>query len=131
MHSLGFLFILALTLLGFANGKSIVVPWADLYPPSYKPIVVINTWPLLEPARSAFQVLQRGGSPLEAVVVGCAVAEADPNVISVGYGGSPDEMGNTTLNAMVMDGDSMNVSQFINSFIYVYKSPGFHCGKQY
>ncbi|KAM3172725.1 hypothetical protein ACTXT7_013947 [Hymenolepis weldensis] len=93
---------------GIANGKSIVVPWADLYRPSYKPIVVINTWPLLEPARSAFQVLQRGGSPLEAVVVGCTVAEADPNVTSVGYGGSPDEMGNTTLNAMVMDGDSMN-----------------------
>ncbi|VDL18492.1 unnamed protein product [Hymenolepis diminuta] len=106
---LGFLFFVALILLGFANGKSIVVPWADLYPPSYKEMVVINTWPLLEPARSAFQVLQRGGSPLEAVVAGCTVAEADPNVTSVGYGGSPDEIGNTTLNAMVMDGDSMNV----------------------
>nr|CDS33764.1 N(4) (Beta N acetylglucosaminyl) L asparaginase [Hymenolepis microstoma] len=109
MHSLGFLLFVTLTQLGFATGRGIVIPWADLYRPSYKPTVVISTWPLLEPARSAFKVLQNGGSPVEAVVAGCTVAEADPNVTTVGYGGSPDEIGNTTLDAMVMDGDTMNV----------------------
>lgn len=108
-----FTFFLAMILLGSVNGQEIVVPWADLYLPSYKSSVVLNTWPLLEPARSAFEVLQKDGSPLEAVVAGCTVAEADPNITSVGYGGSPDEMGNTTLDAMVMDGDSMKVSSVI------------------
>ncbi|KAM7536035.1 hypothetical protein Aperf_G00000103718 [Anoplocephala perfoliata] len=104
-----FLFFMSVVLLGSVNGQGIVVPWATLYPPPNKTSIVLNTWSLLEPAKSAFEVLQKGGSPLEAVVAGCTVAEADPNVTSVGYGGSPNEMGNTTLGAMVMDGDTMNV----------------------
>ncbi len=72
---------------------------------------MVNTWPLTDPTEAAFEVLtRRGGSPIDAVVAGCTVAEEDRNVTSVGYGGSPDEMGNTTLDAMVMDGRSMDVS---------------------
>ena len=45
-----------------------------------------------------------GGSRLDALVAGCSVAEEDLSIPSVGWGGSPDEYGETTLDAMIMDG---------------------------
>lgn len=53
---------------------------------------------------SAWSVLQSGGSALDAVEKGCARCEAEQCDGSVGYGGSPDETGETTLDAMIMNG---------------------------
>lgn len=41
---------------------------------------------------------------VEAVVAGCAYCESGICASSVGAGGSPDETGETTLDAMIMDG---------------------------
>lgn len=43
-------------------------------------------------------------SSIDAVVEGCNVCEVEQCDTSVGYGGSPDENGETTLDAMIMDG---------------------------
>lgn len=51
------------------------------------------------------------GSPtpaLDAVTIGCTVCEDEQCDGSVGFGGSPDENCETTLDAMIMDGGSFN-----------------------
>lgn len=45
---------------------------------------------------------------LDAVSIGCAVCEDEQCDGSVGFGGSPDESCETTLDAMIMDGGSFN-----------------------
>lgn len=50
------------------------------------------------------ELLAEGQSPLEAVVEGVALVEADPKDMSVGYGGLPNEEGVVELDASVMDG---------------------------
>ncbi|MBN3300045.1 ASPG asparaginase, partial [Amia calva] len=57
----------------------------------------------------AWRVLQAGGSALDAVEQGCGQCEKDQCDGSVGYGGNPDETGETTLDAMIMNGDTMEV----------------------
>ncbi|XP_029021179.1 N(4)-(beta-N-acetylglucosaminyl)-L-asparaginase [Betta splendens] len=71
--------------------------------------VVINTWPFRNASAAAWSVLQSGGSVLDAVEEGCARCEIEQCDGSVGYGGSPDETGETTLDAMIMNGDTMEV----------------------
>lgn len=71
--------------------------------------IVINTWPFKDASATAWNVLQAGGSVLDAVETGCARCEADQCDGSVGFGGSPDENGETTLDAMIMNGDTMEV----------------------
>ena len=51
-----------------------------------------------------WDTLEKGGSALDAVVAGCTQCEVDQCDGTVGYGGSPDESGETTLDAMIMDG---------------------------
>ena len=54
---------------------------------------------------SAWEVLTKQGRDiLDAVEEGCAVCEREQCDGTVGYGGSPDENGETTLDAMIMDG---------------------------
>lgn len=52
----------------------------------------------------AWNRLQTGGSALDAVERGCTQCEIEQCDGSVGYGGSPDETGETTLDAMIMNG---------------------------
>lgn len=47
---------------------------------------------------------ENGDSALDAVEQGCTVCENEQCDGTVGYGGSPDENGETTLDAMIMDG---------------------------
>ncbi|RWS26298.1 N(4)-(Beta-N-acetylglucosaminyl)-L-asparaginase-like protein [Leptotrombidium deliense] len=44
------------------------------------------------------------GSALDAIEKGCSQAEEDISIESVGWGGSPDETGETTLDALIFDG---------------------------
>ncbi len=55
-------------------------------------------------ARKAFELLTAGTSPLDAVVNGVSLVEDDPDEITVGYGGLPNEDGVVQLDAAVMDG---------------------------
>lgn len=86
---------------------------------SYSKATVISTWPWKGPNDAAWRNLDHpSGSAISAVVAGCTEAEEDKSIPTVGAGGSPDENGNTTLSAMVMDGDSMNVSFLITALIH-------------
>lgn len=72
--------------------------------------VVINTWFVSNATQAAWEELTiRGGSAVDAVVAGCSQCEADQCRGTVGYGGDPDENGETTLDAMIMDGKTMDV----------------------
>jgi len=67
--------------------------------------VVVSTWNFGPKANAvAWEVLKTGGSALDAVEKGVNQAELDPENESVGYGGSPNELGETTLDAMIMWG---------------------------
>jgi N4-(beta-N-acetylglucosaminyl)-L-asparaginase len=68
-----------------------------------KPLVV-STWRHgLAANAAAWPVLAGGGRALDAVETGVRISEADPEVMSVGYGGRPDREGHVTLDACVMD----------------------------
>lgn len=66
--------------------------------------IVVSTWNHGLPANeAAWQVLKEKGRALDAVEKGVKVAEADPKVTTVGYGGFPDREGKVTLDACIMD----------------------------
>lgn len=75
----------------------------------YKPIV-INTWNFTNATAKAWEILQQShGTALDAVEQGCTVCEEQQCDGTVGFGGSPDENGETTLDAMIMDGTTHDV----------------------
>ncbi|MEZ4780447.1 MAG: N(4)-(beta-N-acetylglucosaminyl)-L-asparaginase [Flavobacteriaceae bacterium] len=65
--------------------------------------LVIATWHVIDATAKAMEVLQAGGTALDAVEQGCKVEEANEKGQSVGKGGLPDRDGNVTLDACVMD----------------------------
>jgi N4-(beta-N-acetylglucosaminyl)-L-asparaginase len=65
--------------------------------------LVIATWKNLKATEAAMQVIKNNGSALDAVEAGAKVPEADPEDMSVGYGGRPDRDGFVTLDACIMD----------------------------
>lgn len=67
--------------------------------------VFLSTWPFGQAANErAAEVFLSGGSLLDAVEKGINVVEDDPKVMSVGYGGLPNEDGVVELDAGIMDG---------------------------
>jgi N4-(beta-N-acetylglucosaminyl)-L-asparaginase len=52
----------------------------------------------------AMKLIQGGADPVDAIVKGVALVENDPNDMSVGYGGLPNEDGVVQLDASVMHG---------------------------
>ncbi len=65
---------------------------------------VISTWKHgLAANEAAYKILKNGGNSLDAVEIGVKVSEDDPKVLSVGFGGLPDERGVVTLDAAIMD----------------------------
>ena len=85
---------------------------AELLPGSASYSVVVSTWGHGVAANdAAWAILNEGGYALDAVEAGARVPEADPGVISVGYGGLPDHCGKVTLDAAVMNekGDAGSV----------------------
>ncbi|WP_406683799.1 N(4)-(beta-N-acetylglucosaminyl)-L-asparaginase [Seonamhaeicola sp. MEBiC1930] len=80
-----------------ANGETI---------PQNKPLI-ISTWNHgLAANEETWRQLQTGVNPLDAIVAGVGIPEADPKVRSVGYGGLPDREGKVTLDACIMDSNS-------------------------
>lgn len=73
------------------------------------PLVVI-TWDYKDAAQRAWNVLNNEKrSALDAIEESCSVCEEERCRKTVGYGGSPDESGETTLDALIMDGVTMDV----------------------
>ena len=67
---------------------------------------VISTWSHgLAANEAAVEALKSGKTALDAVEQGVRVSEADPEVMSVGYGGLPDETGTVTLDASIMNSE--------------------------
>jgi N4-(beta-N-acetylglucosaminyl)-L-asparaginase len=69
--------------------------------------VVIASANGLKAVEKAYSVLAAGGDPLDAVLSGVNIVEDDPNDVTVGYGGLPNEDGVVQLDASVMDGRTM------------------------
>lgn len=63
--------------------------------------LVINTWAFQNATSEAWSVLKATGNPLEALVEGIGRCEREQCDLAVGYGGTPDESGETTLDSMV------------------------------
>lgn len=80
------------------TSKSTVPPATGSVP------LVISTWKNGIPANeAAWKIISQGGRALDAVEAGVKVVEADPEDMSVGYGGRPDRDGHVTLDACIMD----------------------------
>src|SRR5262245_23522678 len=69
--------------------------------------LVISSANGLKAVEKAYQILAAGGDPVEAVVSGVNIVENDPEDVTVGYGGIPNEEGVVELDASVMDGRIM------------------------
>ena len=65
--------------------------------------VVVATWRFHNATKAAWEVLEKGGSSLDAIEQGCRVEEADLGNTTVGKGGTPDRDGNVTLDACIMN----------------------------
>ncbi|MEO1998515.1 MAG: isoaspartyl peptidase/L-asparaginase, partial [Planctomycetaceae bacterium] len=58
----------------------------------------------LEATRRAYELMQSDVSAMDATVEGVTLIEDDPDEMTVGYGGFPNELGQVELDAAVMDG---------------------------
>ncbi|MDG1425886.1 MAG: N(4)-(beta-N-acetylglucosaminyl)-L-asparaginase [Flavobacteriales bacterium] len=66
--------------------------------------IVISTWEHgIAANNAAMKILVNGGRAIDAVESGVKVSEADPEIMSVGFGGLPDREGKVTLDACIMD----------------------------
>jgi N4-(beta-N-acetylglucosaminyl)-L-asparaginase len=76
-----------------------------------RPLVITSkTNPYVKEAvtAAAWNILRKGGHPLDAAVKAVNVSELDPRDTSVGYGGDPNEEGFLQLDASVMSGPDGN-----------------------
>ncbi len=68
------------------------------------PVKAISSHNGMEATRRAYELMQQGKDTLEAAVSGVQMNEDDPNDLTVGYGGLPNEDGEVELDAAVMHG---------------------------
>src|SRR5262249_37670615 len=71
------------------------------------PPIAISSANGLEAVRKAHAMIVAGSDPLDGVIAGVNIVEDDPNDVTVGYGGIPNEEGVVQLEASVMDGRTM------------------------
>mgnify|MGYP000058946927 CR=1 FL=1 len=76
--------------------------------PSKGRMVAISSGNGLRATAKAMELLKQGADPLDAVIAGVNIVENDPNDVSVGYGGLPNEEGVVELDASVMHGPTHN-----------------------
>lgn len=79
-------------------------PKRDLPAKGEFPVKAISSANGLESTKRAVQMMKNGADPLDAVVQGVSLVEADPKDTSVGLGGLPNENGIVELDAAVMHG---------------------------
>ncbi|XP_008557128.1 N(4)-(Beta-N-acetylglucosaminyl)-L-asparaginase [Microplitis demolitor] len=94
-----------LSLLFFSNKFLLINSLAN----NPSPLVVI-TWDYLNATQHAWKILnEENKSSIDAIEGAGSLCEELQCRTTVGYGGSPDEAGETTLDAMIMDGVNMDV----------------------
>lgn len=72
--------------------------------PGEFPVKAISSANGLEATRRAYELILEGVDPLDAAIAGVNIVEDDPNEMTVGYGGLPNENGIVELDAAVMHG---------------------------
>ena len=75
-------------------------------PPLTRPVAVASMNGM-HAVKLAVERMSAGASPVDAAVTGVGLVEADPEDVTVGYGGLPNEEGVVQLDAAVMDGVTM------------------------
>jgi N4-(beta-N-acetylglucosaminyl)-L-asparaginase len=68
------------------------------------PLCVIASGNGIRATEKAMELMRQGADPLDSVIAGVNIVEEDPNDMSVGYGGLPNEEGVVELDASVMYG---------------------------
>lgn len=71
-------------------------------------MIVIASGNGMRAVDKAVELLRNGSDPLDAVIAGVNIVEEDPNDMSVGYGGLPNEDMEVELDASVMHGPTHN-----------------------
>jgi N4-(beta-N-acetylglucosaminyl)-L-asparaginase len=77
-------------------------------PPDTGKMVVIASGNGMRAVDKAMELLKEGRDPLDAVIAGVNIVEEDPDDMSVGYGGLPNEDMEVELDASVMHGPTHN-----------------------
>lgn len=72
--------------------------------PIVRPTVVISSGNGIAATEKAMSMIRQGSDALDAVVAGVNIVEDDPNDMTVGLGGLPNELGIVELDASVMHG---------------------------
>ncbi|XP_021842063.1 probable isoaspartyl peptidase/L-asparaginase 3 isoform X1 [Spinacia oleracea] len=104
----GFQSLLIIIIITLLVANTVVANEVEENNGKYYPIVV-STWPFVDAVRAAWSVVDGGFSAVDAVVQGCSACEQLRCDGTVGPGGSPDENGETTLDALVMNGATMEI----------------------
>ncbi len=86
----------------FFEGRSMISALPGL------PVVISSGGHGLKANEAAWQILSKGGNSLDAVERGANVIESDPEDMSVGIGGIPNEQGEVELDASIMSGADRN-----------------------
>lgn len=98
---------------GFASGIALMS--AKVFPQPVDPVVprafagpiAVSSANGLRATAKAVELMRGGKDTVEAAVEGVVIVEEDPNDMSVGYGGLPNELGIVELDACVMHGPTM------------------------
>jgi len=77
-------------------------------PQNSRKMIVIASGNGMRAVDKAMELLKSGTDPLDAVIAGVNIVEEDPNDMSVGYGGLPNEDMEVELDASVMHGPTHN-----------------------
>src|SRR4051812_49781094 len=80
------------TLLGTAAAAAALSKMANAQKPSSLP-VAISSANGVKAVERAVELMHKGNDPLEAAIAGVNIVEDDPEDMTVGYGGVPDEGG--------------------------------------
>lgn len=95
--------------LGVTAATTAAAATASAQPRQSAPII-LTSWEFGPGANAVgWPILARGGSAMDAVEAAINQVELRPDVFDVGYGGSPNAIGETTLDAMIMWGPTHEV----------------------
>lgn len=82
----------------------VVISTASIHIP-----LVLTTWKFKAATQTAWDLLKYENHALNALVAGCKSCQDEQCDYTVGFGGSPDENGETTLDALIFDGSTMDM----------------------